>query len=78
LRRAGPGGVLVKAKKPDQDDKIDLPSIGARTIELAHAAGLRGVAVEAGGSLVLDLAKVTARADALGLFVIGVSDGDVD
>ena len=76
LRREGPGGVLVKAKKPNQDDRLDLPSIGAKTVELAHAAGLRGIAVEAGGSLVLDLAALTARADALGLFVIGVRDGD--
>jgi len=76
LRRAGPGGVLVKAKKPNQDDKVDMPSIGATTIALAHAAGLRGIAIEAGGSFVLDLAEVIARADALGLFVIGVADRD--
>ena len=73
LRRDGPGGVLVKAKKPNQDVEVDLPSIGPRTIELAHQAGLRGVAVEAGGSLVLGLELVIDKADRLGLFVIGVA-----
>ena len=73
LRRDGPGGVLVKAKKPNQDVEVDQPSIGPRTIELAHQAGLRGVAVEAGGSLVLGLELVIDKADRLGLFVIGVA-----
>jgi UDP-2,3-diacylglucosamine hydrolase len=73
LRRDGSGGVLVKAKKPGQDAALDLPTIGPRTIELAHQAGLRGVAVEAGGSLVLEQDAVVERADRLGLFVIGVA-----
>ena len=75
LRREGPGGVLIKARKPNQDVEIDLPSIGPRTVDLAHKAGLRGIAVEAGGSLVLGLEIVTARADTLGLFVIGGGAG---
>ncbi len=73
LRRDGPGGVLVKAKKPNQDVEVDMPSIGPKTIELAHQAGLRGVAVEAGGSLILGLELVVSKADRLGLFVIGVA-----
>lgn len=72
LRRAGPGGVLVKARKPQQDDRLDLPTIGARTVERAAAAGLRGVAVEAGGALIVDAAAVAATADRLGLFVVGL------
>lgn len=70
-RREGPGGVLVKAKKPEQERRADLPTIGPQTVELAHQAGLRGIAVEAGGSLVIDREQVTALADRLGLFVIG-------
>jgi UDP-2,3-diacylglucosamine hydrolase len=41
-------------------------------VEGAHAAGLAGIAVEAGRSLILDSAAVIARADALGLFVYGL------
>lgn len=73
LRRDGPAGIFVKVKKPNQDRRADLPTIGVSTIEVAAAAGLRGVAVEAGGTLVVELDKVVAAADKAGLFVIGVS-----
>ncbi|CAM5634552.1 UDP-2,3-diacylglucosamine pyrophosphatase LpxI [Mycolicibacterium aubagnense] len=66
------GGVLVKCAKPGQELRVDLPSIGLQTVEGAHAAGLAGIAVEAGRSLVLDSAAVIAKADALGLFVVGL------
>lgn len=67
------GGVLVKMKKPDQDRRIDLPTIGAATVENAARAGLAGIAVEAGATLVLGLDALVEKADGLGLFVIGVS-----
>ncbi|MER9299525.1 UDP-2,3-diacylglucosamine diphosphatase LpxI [Mesorhizobium sp. M0621] len=66
-------GVLVKCAKPGQELRADLPSIGPQTIEAAHAAGLAGIAVEAGRSLVLEGPETIARANALGLFVIGLS-----
>jgi UDP-2,3-diacylglucosamine hydrolase len=72
LARPGPGGVLVKVKKPNQDRRIDLPTMGVTTIEMAAAAGLRGVALEAGGSLLIDREAVADAADRLGLFVVGV------
>lgn len=65
-------GVLVKALKPTQDAKTDMPVIGVATVEKAHAAGLAGIGLEAGGALIVDKAAVAARADALGLFVMGV------
>ncbi len=73
LRRDGPGGVLVKLKKPNQERRVDLPTIGKRTLDQAKKAGLAGIAVEAGGALVLDRDGLTARADAEGLFLIGIS-----
>ena len=72
LRRDGPGGVLVKLKKPQQDHRLDLPTIGVATVENAASAGLRGIAIEAGGTLVIDRSEVVAAADRLGLFVVGV------
>lgn len=65
-------GVLVKCAKPGQEVRADLPGIGPVTVEAAHAAGLAGIGVEAGRSLVLDWANVVERADALGLFVVGL------
>lgn len=66
-------GVLVKCAKPQQELRADLPGIGPATVEAAHAAGLAGIGVEAGRSLVLDWGDVVERADALGLFVIGLA-----
>lgn len=65
-------GVLVKLCKPQQDMRADLPTIGLSTIENARKAGLAGIAVEAGRSLVLERDAVVGAADAAGLFVVGV------
>ena len=73
LRRDGPGGVLVKTAKPGQERRLDLPAIGVRTVEQAAAAGLVGIAVEAGGALIVAGGAVGAAADKAGLFVIGVA-----
>lgn len=75
LRRPGPGGVLVKIKKPGQERRVDLPTIGVATVAEAAAAGLRGIAVEARATIVLDQDDVVAAADAAGLFVIGLELG---
>lgn len=71
--RVPAGGVLVKAAKAGQDFRVDLPAIGARTIANAHRAGLSGVAVAAGATLLIDEAEIVKAADALGLYVIGVA-----
>lgn len=68
-------GVLVKCAKPGQELRADLPAIGPATVEGAHAAGLAGIGVEAGRSLMLDHAELIARADELGLFIIGLPTG---
>ena len=70
------GGVLVKCAKPRQEMRADMPAIGPQTVELAHAAGLSGIGVEAGRSLVMDGPQMIARADELGLFVGGLEARD--
>jgi DUF1009 family protein len=67
----GPRGVLFKAPKPSQDLRLDLPAIGPGTVERAAAAGLAGVAVQAGGVMILGYAATVAAADAGGLFIWG-------
>ncbi len=69
----GARGVLFKAPKPGQDQRMDLPAIGPATIRNAFDAGLGGVAVQAGGVLMLDRAATIDVADRLGLFVFGLS-----
>jgi DUF1009 family protein len=64
-------GALGKAPKPIQDLRVDMPVIGTRTLELAHAAGLAGVGGVAGQLILIDRAALIATADRLGLFVWG-------
>ena len=63
------GGIFFKAKKPTQDVRIDLPTIGVDTVARVARAGLDGLVVEAGGVIVLDLAAVTRAADEAGVFL---------
>jgi UDP-2,3-diacylglucosamine hydrolase len=67
-------GVLVKAPKPGQDRRFDLPSIGPRTIELVAAADLAGVAVTAGSTMIAEAEAAIAAADRHKIFVIGVRE----
>jgi DUF1009 family protein len=67
-------GVLVKAPKPGQDRRFDLPSIGPRTIEGAAHAGLAGVAVAAGSTIIAEAAEVIAIAEREKIFVAGVGE----
>jgi UDP-2,3-diacylglucosamine hydrolase len=71
---AGRQGVLVKAAKRGQDRRVDLPSIGPRTIEGAARAKLAGVAVVAGSTIVAEPERIAQAADRAGLFVIGLPD----
>lgn len=72
LKLASRAGVLVKAPKPGQDRRFDLPSAGTRTVEAAAAAGLAGIALEARGVITADLSAMVRAADAAGLFVVGI------
>jgi len=66
-------GVLVKLPKPGQERRIDMPAIGVTTLRLAAAAGLAGVAFEAGGALLVDVTAMIAEADAQGMFLLGLN-----
>lgn len=68
-------GVLVKAPKPAQDRRFDLPSIGPRTIEGLAAAGLAGTAIVAGSTVIAEPAEVARLADRNNVFVVGTPAG---
>jgi len=65
-------GVLIKLPKPGQERRIDMPAIGVTTLHLAAAAGLAGIAFEAGGALLVDAGALIQEADARGMFLIGL------
>ena len=72
LRRREEGGVLIKAAKRGQDLRVDMPTIGPRTVTEASRAGLAGIAVGAGSTFVLEQEETLRTADRLGLFLIAV------
>ena len=70
------GLILIKIKKPDQDRRVDLPTIGTRTVELAAECGYSGIAVETGQTLIINKEQVIKLADKYGLFIVGAKLGD--
>lgn len=72
LRRREEGGVLIKAAKRGQDLRVDMPTIGPRTVTEAAKAGLSGIAIGAGSTFVLEQEETLRTADRLGVFLIAV------
>lgn len=75
-RRKGDGGVLVKLRKPQQDMRIDLPTIGSRSVERAHETGLEGIIVHAGNGLIVDEKETIDLANKYGMYIVGVNPDD--
>jgi DUF1009 family protein len=73
VKRDGIPGVLVKMRKIGQDNRVDLPTIGPETIKKAKEAGLRGIAVEAKGTIILNREEVIDFANKSNMFLIGVA-----
>ncbi|MEG3640915.1 LpxI family protein [Magnetococcus sp. PR-3] len=75
LKRAGEltrgGGCLVKVSKPQQDLRLDMPTVGVSTIKNLHQAGLTGLAIEAGATMIVDFIETVAEADRLGVVLMG-------
>ncbi len=64
-------GTLIKARKPGQENRVDLPSVGPETISNLHEAGFAGLALEAQGSLMIRKEETIRLANELGLFILG-------
>jgi DUF1009 family protein len=75
FRQPEAAGVLVKLPKPGQERRADLPTIGPPTVRRCQEAGLRGIAIEASGTLIDDRDEVMRLADAAGLFIFGLEPG---
>ncbi|MTD98902.1 DUF1009 domain-containing protein [Paracoccus sp. YIM 132242] len=73
----GAKGVFWKAPKPGQDMRIDLPTLGPDSVTQAAAAGLAGIAWQAGGVILLDRAEAIRRAQSAGLFLWAMSHLDI-
>lgn len=71
-RLAKDGAVVVKVSKDHQDRRFDLPAVGPETIDVMAEVGARVLALEAGGSMILDKDLLVQRADDAGISVVGV------
>jgi DUF1009 family protein len=69
---AMPDGCLVKMKKPQQEGRIDLPTIGGDTVRAIHQAKFAGIALESNASIILDMQATLELADDLGIFIVGI------
>jgi len=72
LKRKGGRGVLVKAAKPQQDRRADLPTIGPDTVRAVAESGLAGIAVQADSVLFSEADRAVKLANQLGVFIVGV------
>lgn len=72
LQRSDAGAVLVKATKPNQDSRVDMPTIGVETVRNVAAAGFSGIAIEAEKTIVVDTADTIAEANRLKIFLMAV------
>ena len=77
LRKRGKAPVMVKVLKPGQDMRVDLPAIGLQTIDLFIKYGIGGIAVEAGGILLIEKDDVIKKADENRIFIIGLNSPQI-
>lgn len=70
-------GVLVKAPKPGQDRRFDLPAIGPQTVANVARAGLGGIAAVAGATIIAEPEETIAAADQAGIFLVGIAKDGV-
>jgi DUF1009 family protein len=69
---SGPGIVIVKVSKPQQDLRFDVPTVGRETIQEMQLVQAQVLAVEAGKTLMLDKSAVVRDADEAGVCVVAV------
>lgn len=65
-------GVLAKIVKPNQDIRVDMPTLGPETVRHAAEAGLAGIVAEAGGAFVIDREETVHLANETGVFIAGL------
>jgi len=69
---------VVKAAKPNQDMRFDVPVIGTKTIEVMRQAGAACLALDAGKCLLLDGNEIVRSADGAGITIMATAYQDLD
>ena len=76
VKWSGRAGVLAKCSKPQQDIRVDMPTIGSRTVEVVAEAGLAGIVIEPRRVMIADRAETVAAARRTGTFILADAGGD--
>jgi DUF1009 family protein len=74
---AGEGAVVVKISRPNQDMRLDVPTVGMTTLENMIKGKARVLALEAARSIIVDKVEFIKRAESAGISVVGYSGGPV-
>jgi len=75
LRKSSRGGVLVKTSKPQQDQRLDLPTVGENTINLLNVNGFSGFIIESKKCIVINKKSIIKQANDFSMFFGGSEDG---
>ena len=65
---------VIKVAKPEQDLRFDMPTVGIGTLESLRTAGARVLAIEAGRTILVDRAELTAFAESSGISIASICD----
>jgi DUF1009 family protein len=76
VRWLGRSGILAKCSKPQQDLRVDMPTIGPETVKVAAEAGLAGIVIEPGRVMIAERAETVALAKQTGTFILADDFGD--
>lgn len=74
-RIAKSGALVVKVAKEGHDMRFDIPTIGLRTLRMMRRAHCKGLSVQAGRTLFMDLPAVIREADRLGIAIVARDSG---
>ena len=77
-KRKGKSPILVKLRKPTQDMRVDLPTIGVKTVENAYQSGFSGIAIHEGNTLVVNQEEVVALANKYKMFIKAITPTEYD
>jgi DUF1009 family protein len=69
----GPGTVVVKVSKPQQDLRFDVPAVGPDTITVMHEVGAAALALEAGKTLIIEKPKLLQAAETCGIRIVAMT-----
>ncbi len=76
-QRSGRKAILLKIKKPQQDRRLDLPTVGLDTIKECIAAGFGGIVIDSGNALFLQAPQAVDEANQHGLFIVGIDTAGI-